>query len=71
MLKKISENKNVTAVFNYAGPKQSQHKEYEAFFETKTLNDKNMPLFSNNNFYKLLHFVIFLQHIIRKYMNKA
>ena len=49
VLKKISENKNVTAVFNYAGPKQSQHKEYEAFFETKTLNDKNMPLFSNNN----------------------
>lgn len=49
VLKTISETKNVIVVFNYAGPRQSQHKEYEAFFETKTLNDKTLPVFSNNN----------------------
>lgn len=49
VLKKISETKNVIIVFNYAGQKQSQHKEYESFFETKSLQDKTLPVFSNNN----------------------
>lgn len=49
VLKKISKDKNVIIVFNYAGQKQSQHKEYESFFETKSLQDKTLPVFSNNN----------------------
>lgn len=49
VIKTISETKSVTAVFNYAGPKQSQHKEYEVFFGTNCLQDKNLPVFSNNN----------------------
>lgn len=48
VLKKISETKNVIVVFNYAGPRQSQHKEYEVFFGTESLQDKALPVFSNN-----------------------
>ncbi len=49
VFKKISETRNVIIVFNYAGPKQSQHKEYEAFFKTDYLRDKNLPVFTNSN----------------------
>ncbi len=49
VFKKISETRNVIIVFNYAGPKQSQHKEYEAFFKTDCLHDKNLPVFTNSN----------------------
>lgn len=49
VFKKISETRNVIIVFNYAGPKQSQHKEYEAFFKTDCLRDKNLPVFTNSN----------------------
>lgn len=49
VLKKISETKNVIIVFNYAGPRQSQHKEYEAFFGTESLQDKTLPVFTNSN----------------------
>lgn len=47
--KKIGETKNVTIVFNYVGKRQSQHKEYESFFQTNNLQDKTMPVFSSNN----------------------
>lgn len=49
VLKKISETKNVIIVFNYAGPRQSQHKEYEEFFGTNSLQDKTLPVFTNSN----------------------
>lgn len=49
VFKKISETRNVIIVFNYAGPKQNQHKEYEAFFKTDCLRDKNLPVFTNSN----------------------
>lgn len=48
-IKKISETKNVIVVFNYAGPRQSQHKEYEEFFGTNSLQDKTLPVFTNSN----------------------
>lgn len=49
IIKKISETKNVIVVFNYAGPRQSQHKEYEEFFGTNSLQDKTLPVFTNSN----------------------
>lgn len=49
VIKEISREKNVIIVFNYSGEKQNQHKEYEAYFETKSLNDKKLPAFSSSN----------------------
>ena len=48
-IKKISQKQNVLVVFNYAGNLHTQHKEYEKFFETSALKDKEMPVFSNSN----------------------
>lgn len=48
-IKNISTMQNVCVVFNYAGSLYNQHKEYEKFFNTSSLKDKNMPLLSNNN----------------------
>ena len=48
-IKQISQKQNVLVVFNYAGNLHTQHKEYEKFFETSALKDKEMPVFSNGN----------------------
>lgn len=49
IIKMISEIKDVTVIFNYAGKRQNQHKEYESYFETDNLIDKNLPVFSKDN----------------------
>lgn len=48
-IKNISLRQNVLVIFNYAGSLHSQHKEYEKFFNTSSLKDKEMPVLSSNN----------------------
>lgn len=48
-IKNIGEISDVIIIFNYAGKMHSQHKEYEKFFNSSSLKDKNIPLFNRNN----------------------
>ncbi len=48
-IKMVGEITDVKIIFNYAGKRHQQHKQYEKFFNTESLQDKLMPLFSRDN----------------------